>query len=690
MRIKLFILVTIIFSFSFIATEKIKPKDYNYDVIIHRDIWGVPHIYGEKDKDAAFGLAYAHAEDDFDTIQEVLLALRGNLASVKGKKAAPVDYLTGFLRVWKTIGEKYETELSTDIKNVCEAYADGINRYIEKHPNQVEKNIYPVSGKDIVAGFVFRTPLMFELDWYIKELMKDEKPKFSDYSQNTSEFSMYGSNVFAVAPNRSEDKHTRISINSHQPWTGPVTWYEVHIHSNEGWNVSGGLFPGSPVIFKGYNENLAWSHTVNDPDLVDVYELIINPNNKNQYLMDNKWLTFETEILPIKVKLWGPLSWTFKRELLWSIHGPVIKTNHGVYALRYSGANLIGQVEQWFRMNKASNLKEFKQAMNMMQIPMFNTLYADKIGNLFYIYNGLIPKRQNNYNWKGILPGDKKNLIWNSYYGFDELPQTTNPESGYLQNCNSTPYLATVGEGNPKKILPNNTGIEEFQTNRAYRANELYGTDKSISKQEFYDYKYDAYYSEKSVMKYALDRFLDDIITDDPELLEAIKLLEDWDLGNKKDNRAAALALLTFKITYDINAFKYDYKLIMDNFKKAISFLKSEFGRIDVPLGDFQILKRGEVALPLDGGPDLLRAVYSKLIDKRKVATHGDCFFQMVEWDENGNLSAESIHQFGSATLDRESVHYSDQAYLFSNMKMKPSWIELDSIKKYIKISYKP
>ncbi len=117
----------------------------------------------------------------------------------------------------------------------------------------------------------------------------------------------------------------------------------------------------------------------------------------------------------------------------------------------------------------------------------------------------------------------------------------------------------------------------------------------------------------------------------------------------------------------------------------------NEFGKINIPLGDLQVLKRGELILPLDGGPDILRAVYStKTINNRKIATHGDCFFQMVEWDQNGKLSAESIHQFGSATLDENSPHYSDQAHLFSAMQMKPSWIELDSIKKYLKKSYKP
>jgi penicillin amidase/acyl-homoserine-lactone acylase len=454
--------------------------------------------------------------------------------------------------------------------------------------------------------------------------------------------------------------------------------------------VSGGLFPGSPVVFKGYNENLAWSHTVNSPDLVDIYELTINPNNENQYLLDDKWVEFEKETLPIKVKLWGPIKWTFKRELLWSKHGPVIKANHGTYSIRYSGEGLIGQLEQWYKMNKSTNLGEFKESMAMMQIPMFNTLYADKLSNLFYIYNGLIPKRVEGFKWDGILPGDKEELIWNSYYSFKELPQVTNPKSGYLQNCNSTPYLATVGGGNPQKILPDNTGIEDFQSNRAYRANELYGGDKSITKQEFYDYKYDTYYSQNSVMKYALDQFLKDAKTDDKQLLEALELLRNWNLSNQKENTAAALALLTFKITYNIKDFQYDYQTIMKQFKESVDFLINEFGQIDVPLGELQILKRGEVMLPLDGGPDLLRAVYSKMINNRKVATHGDCFFQMVDWDQNGNLSVKSIHQFGSATLDENSKHYSDQAYLFSNKEMKPSWIELDSIKNYLKTSYTP
>ena len=680
----------VVLAYLLIGSSDLKIQNYDYDVTIYRDNWGVPHIYGKKDTDTAFGLAYAHSEDDFETLQDVLLALRGKLASVKGRESAPVDYLVGMLKVWETVDKRYDSGLSQEVKNLCAAYADGVNLYMEKHPHEIVGDLYPVTGKDIVAGFVFRVPLMFDFDWYLKELMKDTKPEFKNYAETNTEYSMYGSNMIAVNGKKSSDGHTRLAINSHQPWEGPVTWYEVHLNSEEGLNVTGGLFPGSPVVFKGYNDYLGWSHTVNGPDLIDVYELTINPENEDEYLLDGNWLSFEKDELPINVKLWGPINWTFKRELLWSNHGPVIKADHGVYALRYAGSDMVGQLEQWFKMNKSSNLEEFTSAMEMMQIPMFNTLYADKLGNIYYVYNGLIPIRDLDAPWYGILPGDKSELIWNKYYDYDMLPQVLNPDNGYLQNCNSTPYLATVGNQNPKKILPDNAGIEDFQTNRAYRANELYGGDISISKDEFYQYKYDTYYSKNSVMNYALNRFLSEVSTTDSLLLKGVSVLENWDMGNQKENTGAALALLTFKLTYNIKDFTYDYESIMERFIESVYFLIDKYRKIDIPLGDLQVIKRGDIILPLDGGPDILRAVYSKMIDNKRVARHGDCFFQMVDWDENGNVTAESIHQYGSATLDKDSPHYADQAYLFSDMKMKPSFIELDSIKKYLNKSYNP
>ena len=675
----------------------IKVDSYNdYDVNIYRDTWGVPHIFGEKDRDTAYGLAYAHAEDDFKTIQDILLSLRGKLATVYGKDGAPNDYIVQLLRIWEVVESHYEYDLAKNVRSICESYADGLNHYAVLHPNEVVRGLFPVSGKDIVAGFVHRTPLMFGLDRVLEKLTSSEKPDFAfDYKTIKSgpfDQALLGSNVVAVAPSRSADGYTRIAINSHQPWTGPVAWYEAHLHSEEGWNMNGGLFPGSPVIFVGHNENIGWSHTVNSPDLIDVYELEIHPEDKNRYYIHGSWEELEVREARITVKLWGPFKWTIKRETLWSVYGPVIRNPHGTYAVRFSGYGEIRQVEQWFRMNKSRNLEDFGEAMSMLALPMFNTIYADKNGNLYYVYNALLPIRgSGNYDWKGIVPGNTAYTMWREYFPFDELPQVVNPESGFLQNCNSTPFLATNGNDNPdKSFYPQNLGIELFQTNRALRVHETFGSDKSITREEFYQYKFDTKYSRQSVMAVNLKKFLTEASSKDPDINKALELLRNWDLDTDSSSTATHLAIRAIRPQFNPAKYEYDAEKIMDRLKKAVSWLNENFGRLDVKWGDIQRLQRGKTDLSLSGGPDILRAVYSKEKDDKYVGIAGDCFYEIVEWDSDGNVSAKSIHQFGTATQDTSSIHYDDQAQLFARHQMKPVWMKLEDIKLNLERSYRP
>jgi len=675
----------------------IKVDSYNdYDVNIYRDTWGVPHIFGEKDRDTAYGLAYAHAEDDFKTIQDILLSLRGKLATVYGKDGAPNDYIVQLLRIWEVVESHYEYDLAKNVRSICESYADGLNHYAVLHPNEVVRGLFPVSGKDIVAGFVHRTPLMFGLDRVLEKLTSSEKPDFAfDYKTIKSgpfDQALLGSNVVAVAPSRSADGYTRIAINSHQPWTGPVAWYEAHLHSEEGWNMNGGLFPGSPVIFVGHNENIGWSHTVNSPDLIDVYELEIHPEDKNRYYIHGSWEELEVREARITVKLWGPFKWTIKRETLWSVQGPVIRNPHGTYAVRFSGYGEIRQVEQWFRMNKSRNLEDFGEAMSMLALPMFNTIYADKNGNLYYVYNALLPIRgSGNYDWKGIVPGNTAYTMWREYFPFDALPQVVNPESGFLQNCNSTPFLATNGNDNPdKSFYPQNLGIELFQTNRALRVHETFGSDKSITREEFYQYKFDTKYSRQSVMAVNLKKFLTEASSKDPDINKALELLRNWDLDTDSSSTATHLAIRAIRPQFNPAKYEYDAEKIMDRLKKAVSWLNENFGRLDVKWGDIQRLQRGKTDLSLSGGPDILRAVYSKEKDDKYVGIAGDCFYEIVEWDSNGNVSAKSIHQFGTATQDTSSIHYDDQAQLFARHQMKPVWMKLEDIKLNLERSYRP
>jgi acyl-homoserine-lactone acylase len=563
------------------------------------------------------------------------------------------------------------------------------------HPNEVIRGMFPIDGKDVVAGFVHRTPLMFGLDKVLGQLVINEDPNIALNNklkiENPFDNTLLGSNVIAVSPSRSADQFTRLAINSHQPWTGPVAWYEAHLHSEEGWNVNGGLFPGSPVVLVGHNKNLGWSHTVNSPDLIDVYELEINPENKNKYFFEGEWKDLQVSKISIPVKLIGPFSWTFHREALRSIHGPVIRNEQGAFAIRFSGSGEVRHVEQWFRMNKSKNLKDFTNAMKMMALPMFNTVYADKVGNIFYVYNALLPKRNINYDWSGILPGDQESLIWKDYYKFEELPQVLNPISGFLQNCNSSPFLATDGDDNPKEAsFPKHMGIETFQTNRALRVIELFSEDKSITKEEFYNNKFDTYYSKNSVLAINLNRFLNEAVSQDKDINEALKLMRNWDLNTDSTTIAMHLAYETIRPVYDPAKYIYDYDKNMNRLKDIITWTKAAFGKIEVKWGDIQRLKRGNTNLALSGGPDVLRAVYSKQEVRDKVGIAGDCYFEIVEWDKNGNVFAQSIHQFGTATQDSTSFHYDDQAKLFAKHKMKPVWMNLEDIKLNLEKAYHP
>ena len=354
-----------------------------------RDEWGVPHVFGKTDADAAFGLAYAHAEDDFATIQGSLLAARGKMASVYGKAGAPNDYMVALLRVWDFIDAKYEKDLAPETRALCEAYAAGLNRYAALHPQQALPGLYPARGKDVVAGFVHKLPLFFGLDKVLVELMGETRLHgLSRKGEATTAVAAlddqeapFGSNALAVAPRRSADGFTRLAVNSHQPWTGPVAWYEAHVHSDEGWDMAGGVFPGTPVVLHGHNRDLGWAHTVNQPDLIDVYVLETNPQNPNQYRFDGAWRDLEVRDAPIDVKLWGGLHTTAHREVLWSVQGPVVRRPHGTYAIRFANLGEVRMVEAWYRMNKARNLDEFRAALRPGALPMFNVAYADRDGH---------------------------------------------------------------------------------------------------------------------------------------------------------------------------------------------------------------------------------------------------------------------------------------------------------------------
>ena len=683
-----------------------------YDVRILRDTWGVPHIYGKHDADTAFGLAFAHAEDDFATIQQSLMTSRGHLAlvgaygprilngltkaigmgalvDVADADPAVTDYLVRLLRVREKLDAKYESDIAPATRAMLDGYADGINLYAAQHPEKVVAGFTAVEGKDIAAGFVFFTPLFFGLDRNIKELFEPTRQREISLATDGG-----GSNAFAVAPSRSADRYTRLLINSHQPYKGPLAWYEARVHSDDGWDMAGGVFPGSPFILHGFGPHLGWANTVNSPDLTDVYVLTTDAAHPNQYKFDGQWRDFERSTAKLTLRLFGPLTITVSRDILQSVYGPVIERPHGTYAIRFSGHEKINQVEQYYRLNKAQNAAEWEAAMRLQAIPSQNYTYADATGRIAYYYNAVFPKRDPAYDWSKYLPGDTSRTLWTEYLPFDAAPRLVSPRAGFVFNANNTPFFASAEADNLKRENFSPTfGIETRLTNRALREFEQLNADPSITRAAFRIYKFDKTYSKDSMLAGVIKELLAKDFTGDDLLLKAQDILRHYDMTANMESRGAALAIMTgLPVVAPTFAGKPPGDAVAA-FRKAAQTLMQHFGRLDPEWGEVNRLRRGTLDLPAGGGPDTLRAIESGLEpgpDGKFEAMKGDTLIYFVEWDPSGKVSAESIHQFGSATLDSTSPHYADQTPLYQRQEMKPVWFDEADVRRHLEREYRP
>ncbi|WP_241765127.1 acylase [Hyphomonas beringensis] len=675
----------------------------DYDAQILRDSWGVPHVRGARDADAAFGIAYAHAEDDYETIQEVVAATRGVMASYRGKDAAPVDYMVRLLGVWDTIEARYDSDVPEETKAIAEAYAAGLNLYAAEHPGTTWQGLAPFTAQDVVAGFIFKTPFFYGLDGTLMELFGEDytqtialDPEGEDrkaFLMAPKRMSERGSNAFAVSPQRSGDDVTRLLINSHQPLTGPVAWYEAHMASEEGLDMTGGLFPGTPLILHGFNAHLGWANTVSAQDLSDVYVLTRNPDNPHQYKLDGEWTDFEETPVTLMVRLAGPFALPVKRKVLRSAHGPVIEAKHGTYALRYAGMGEIRQLEQYYRLNKAASLEDFLSAMSMNALPSINYIYADEAGNIAFIHNGQYPDRNDAWDWSADMPGDRSDLIWQDYRDWDAVPKLINPMSGFVFNANNQPFSATDGPDNLQpEDFPQSMGLQTNQTNRALRVIEQTDGATPIGEAELLRIKFDNAYADGSETQEIVAEILAMDWSEDAEMQAAAQHLAAWDFRTDAANRHAALGVLT--VLREITA-RYTGEAAPPReqaFREAVRWLTDHHGGVDLEWGEVNRLVRGGVDLPLSGAPDTLRAVYPAGIreDGELHMSAGDSWIALVEWDRDGTQTARVIHNFGSATLDSASPHYADQAPLFAAEGWRTALTDWDAIEANAERIYRP
>ncbi|MEO5947560.1 MAG: penicillin acylase family protein [Chitinophagaceae bacterium] len=665
------------------ATAQINPSN----ITIARDSFGVPHIFAPTDPEVAYGIAWAHAEDDFGTLQTVVQSGKGMLGKALGKKGAEADYVVQLLRIRKTVEEQWNT-LSPDFVALVKGYVAGLNAYAKAHPKEVMyKKAFPFNEKEYMTSVVFSISLFCGVEQALPQILGGKVATIPGFNPQ-------GSNAIAMNSAKTTTGESFLAINAHQPQEGPVAFYEAHLQSEQGWNMLGGLFPGGCLIFHGTNENLGWAHTVNYQDKLDVFQLEINPKNKDQYKFDGEWIELEKNKAKLKVK---GIPITIGKKIYWSKYGATVKTDKGVFSLRVPATMDIKSLEEWYRMNKAKNFSEFYAAVSMTSLPMFNIMYADRYDTIFYISNGKMPVRNPDpkYNWKSTLPGNTAATLWTTFKPIQQLPQYVNPTSGYLYNTNHSPFLATDPKYNlDKNKFDKNDGYETYQNNRSQRVTELIKNEK-IDYNTFKKIKFDQQLPKELKYTYGIDSMLNLNANNYPALKEIIITLQNWDKKAVVNSKGAAIFLFVYNYVSTklkgTAARQLTKQESVETYQYVYDHMMKNFGKTDLVLGDVQKLVRGEDARPGWGLPDVLTAEYTEPYkDGMRKIISGDAYICFVRYPKDGTLPIiESVNTFG-ASMHPDSPHYKDQMTMFLNQQTKPMTLDKATVLKNAKRVYHP
>lgn len=668
-------------------------------VTIYRDSYGVPHIYGPTDASCVFGYAYAQAEDNFWQVEDNYIQSIGRAAEVNGEEALAADLLNRTLEITRLSVAEYKSA-SPHTRELCDAFADGLNYFLEHNPQIKPRLITRFEAWQTIALMRFE---VYQLFVYETQDLRLEDMRTAS-RQVDNEFSP-GSNMWAIGPRKSANGHAMLFINPHVFFFGPTQFYEGHLHSDEGWNISGASFLGMPFPLIGHNEYLGWSHTVNYPGISDLYlEKFDDPRNPLAYAYagGHRSATEWPEIIKIKTDR-GIESKSF--TLRKTHHGPVVsmKGNQAL-ALRLAKLNEGGLIDEWYAMGRAHSLAEFKAAMSRLAIPMFNTLYADREGKIFYVYNAAVPRRSAKLDWTKPLDGSSPESEWQGYHKFEELPQLTNPLAGFLQNCNSTPFLTTTGDNLMKADYPPYM-VREPDTARARVSRRILSAKDKFTFDEWAQIAFDTTVIEADTFVPALIDEWEKLKQADAaraeKLSAAVAELKSWDQVSTVDSKAMTLFAFSFERTSRIRD-SAPWPRIR-SLEAAIGNLERDWGTWQVAWGEINRLQRvhtngnepfsdNRPSLPVPGAAGPLGIIFNFYArpekgQKRRYGYLGNTYVSVIEFGREPQ--ARSLLVFGESA-DPTSPHYFDQARLYAAGQMKPSWFTLPEIKSHSERSYHP
>ncbi|WP_010584767.1 penicillin acylase family protein [Schlesneria paludicola] len=714
------------------------------DVTIQRDEWGVAHIHGKTHVDTFFGMGYAQAEDYFWQLEETCVRSLGRYAEVVGDAGMANDILNRSFEIPQRSKEDFQ-KLKPNHQLMASAYAEGINRYLATHPETKPRLLthfepwYVLAmDRHMILDFLYRRlhvkrptdrgPLEIAHHRQMADDHRTATHAWDIQSPTVTGFATevqaaIGSNAWAIAGSRTHSGSAMLFVNPHQPWYGMGQFYEVHVRSDEGLNFSGACFFGNLFPTIGHNEHLGWTYTVNSPDVADAWRVTFDDATEPlHYRFDGAYREAVqwTEIVNVvqSGKMVQRLI-TFRK----THHGPIVsKENDTTFlAVQLAGLFDVKRVDQGMGMILATNFAEWRSAMSHCAIPMFNVVYADRAGNIFYAYNGTIPIRDPQFNWTQPVDGSDPRTEWKGIHTFDQLPQLLNPKSGFVQSCNSSPYTTTGNpdedprpENVPKYMLEDH----DVDMRRSKMSRLLLGKAKDLTFEQLQVLAFD------TTLYWPLTELPDlreewtRLQTTDAELAKEVAPLmdhlSDWDCKSSSDSTQTTLCVAWYEELYGFGypaetlKVKYtDRQQWFTALKIAAKKLKGLYGDWKHPWGKAHRLQRIadqpdvqsagifvnniERSLPIAGAPGplgIIHTVYSTpeipLLRPQRYAVVGASYMSAVEFADP--VRSVSVMPFGTSG-ERKSRHFFDQAELYSSHRFKPAWFTKEEVATHAKFS---
>jgi acyl-homoserine lactone acylase PvdQ len=694
-------------------------------VTIIRDNWGVPHIYGKTDAAVVFGLMYTQCEDNFKGIERNYLYQLGKQAEVDGETNLYTDVQLQLIADSADAIKDYKASAPW-FRKLLDAFADGVNYYLYKHPEvkpKVFKHFEPWYALMFTDGSVAATEtgglkVSETKDFYSAAPEKlgavTGQPAKNIYDMVNERET--GSNGFAISPSKSASGHALLYINPHVPF---YFRSEVELVSNEGLNAYGAVTWGQFFIYQGFNQHCGWMHTSAYADVADLYaEKVSKKDGKWYYEYDGKLRPVIARKLSFNIKKSDGVK---QRSITgyYTHHGPVLGARDGKWlSLKANNRSYNALVESWL-ITKANNLAEYKKAMNMVSNATNSTVYADDKGNTIFWYGNYIPKRNPKYDWSLPVDGSTSATEWQGVHKLSEIITNTNPATGWIQNCNSTPYTAS-GTSSPDKSKYPVYMAPDGENYRAITAIKVLKDAKNITLDDLIAKGYDHYLAAfddllPSLFK-AYDTAPDSV---KQSLAEPIKLLQQWDRNTAVHSVASSLAIewgtLMMKAlpppqtdqesTFITRRFQTLAKTISPVQQLAwlgdvTKNLQSRFGTWKVEWGDMNRYQRPDdgitfddnkpsIAVGLTGsGFGQLPSFQSRTMNtNRRYGYSGNSFIAAVEFGTR--LRAKSIVN-GGASFDSGSKNFTDQEQGIIDGKFKDVLFYKKDVLKHAQRTYHP